>query len=276
MGFLNRLSNGMTITRNSLKVLNENRQLIIFPLLSGAATILIIASYVVAFMGITGWDNANVEEPNSAGGYAVIFLFYISSYFIVVFFNMALVHCASLYFRGQRATIKDGLTFSLSRIKVIFTWALLAGSIGAILKIIQENVGTIGKIITGLIGIVWGIATFFVVPVIAYENLGPIDAFKRSSQLMKEKWGERIGAGFSLGLLNFLGFIVIAIIGLGVGALVNPLAGIVVAVLCGILLYAISSAVKTIFVASIYQNVTGDPVELYNQQFIDNLFVYKK
>jgi hypothetical protein len=55
----------------------------------------------------------------------------------------------------------------------------------------------LGKIITGLVGIVWSVAIFFVTPVIACENLGPNAAFKKSAMLMKEKWGESIGAGFS-------------------------------------------------------------------------------
>ncbi|MEJ0102385.1 MAG: DUF6159 family protein [Bacteroidota bacterium] len=69
----------------------------------------------------------------------------------------------------------------------------------------------LGKIIVGIIGIVWSVATFFVVPVMAYEKLGPIDAFKRSSQLMKQKWGESLGATFSFGIIQILAIFLIAI-----------------------------------------------------------------
>jgi len=74
---------------------------------------------------------------------------------------------------------------------------LFAGTVSAIVKIVQDNPGSLGRIIKGLIGVAWSIATFFVIPVIAYGNLGPIGAFKRSVQLMKEKWGESLAAGFS-------------------------------------------------------------------------------
>lgn len=275
MTFMNRFSNGWTIASNSFKVLKENRQLILFPILSGISMIVIVASFFTAVLGFNGWNIDNVQENSRVAGYAILFAFYIVNYFVIVFFNMALIHCTSLYFKGEEVTVRKGIDFSMSRIGSIFAWAVFAGIVGGILKIIQENVGSLGKIITGLIGVVWSIATFFVVPVIAYENLSPMAAFKRSASLMKEKWGERIGAGFSFFLINLVSVAAIGIVALVIGS-VNMIAGVFVGVLGVLLLMTIMSAVKTIFISSIYHNINGDPVELYNQQFIDNLFEYKK
>lgn len=276
MNFVSRLSNGWTIAMNSFKVLKENRQLIIFPILSGISLILIMGSFFTALLGFSGWDIDNMQEPGTIASYAFLFAYYIANYFVVVFFNMALVHCTSLYFKGEKATVSEGIRFSMSRISSIFAWAVFAGSIGAVLKIIQENVGTLGKIITGIIGVVWSVATFFVVPVIAYENLGPVDAFKRSAQLMRQKWGERVGAGFSFGIIQLLGVVVSLVAGFTVGAIIHPVAGIAVGILCVLLLLTVISAVQTIFISAVYHNITGDPVENYNQQFVDNLFISKK
>lgn len=188
MSFGTRFSNGWTIAKNSFKVLRENRQLIVFPILSGISIILIFASFFTVVLGIAGWKVDNMHDLGTVGSYVFLFVFYIINYFVIVFFNMALIHCTSLYFKGEELTIRKGMEFSMSRIGSIFAWAVFAGTIGAGLKIIQENVGSLGKIITGIIGVVWSVATFFVVPVIAYENLGPVGAFKKSANLMKEKW----------------------------------------------------------------------------------------
>ena len=193
MSIFNRLSNGWQISMNSFKVLKENQQLIIFPILSGLSLLMILGSFVVITLAGAGWDVSNISKPNTLENYAWIFLYYFINYFIV-YFNTALIHCTTLYFKGEEATIRKGLDFSFSRIGAIFSWALFAGTVGAILKIVQDNLGSVGKIITGIIGVVWSVATFFVVPIIAYENLGPIGAFKRSVQLMKEKWGESLAA----------------------------------------------------------------------------------
>jgi hypothetical protein len=275
MNLMTKFSNGWTIANNSFKVLKENRQLVIFPILSGASIIVILASFCIAFLGFSGWDIDQVSEPGTVMSYAIVFLFYIVNYFVIVFFNMALVHCTSLYFKGEEVTVQKGIEFSKSRIGSIIGWAVFAGIVGGILKIIQENVGSLGKIITGLVGIVWSIATFFVVPVIAYENLGPIAAFKKSAMLMKEKWGESIGAGFSFGLIQLGAIAIIALVAFAVSA-INLIAGITIGVLLLLLMSVIMSTVKTIFISAIYHNITGDPVELYNQQFIDNLFETKK
>jgi hypothetical protein len=275
MNFFTRLSNGWDITMNSFKVLKENKQLIIFPILSGISMILILGSFGTALFAASGWDVENLNSDNAVVTYSLVFLFYLVNYFVVVFFNMALIHCTRLYFKGEEVTVKKGLQFSMTRIVAIFSWAVFAATVGTILKLIQENVGWIGKIITGLIGIVWSIATFFVVPVIAYENVGPVDAFKRSSQLMKQKWGESLASTFSLGLIHLLALLIVAVPLFFVGNLIHVLLGAGLALTGIVLVSAVMSATQTIFISAVYHNITGDPVHHYNQQLIDNMFQHK-
>ena len=275
MSFFDRLSNGWTLAMNSFKVLKENKQLIIFPVLSGISLVLIMGSFVLVFLSANGWSFENAEDSGTIGNYLYLFLFYLVNYFIVVFFNMALIHCTRLYFRGEEVSINAGLRFSLSRIGTIFSWSAFAAIVGTILRIIQEESGIIGKIITGIIGIVWNIATFFVIPVIAYEDLGPIAAFKRSSQLMKQKWGESLGATFSFGLIQFLAMIVLVIPLFFIGNLIHPIGGIALAIMGVFIIATIFSAAQTIFVSAVYHNITDEPVKHFNQQMIDGLFQKK-
>ena len=275
MSFFDRLSNGWTLAMNSFKVLKENKQLIIFPVLSGISLVLIMGSFVLIFWGVNGWSDENVEDPGTIGNYLYLFLFYLVNYFIVVFFNMSLIHCTRLYFRGEEVSINAGLRFSLSRIGTIFSWSVFAAIVGTILRIIQEESGIIGKIITGIIGIVWNIATFFVIPVIAYEDLGPIAAFKRSSQLMKQKWGESLGATFSFGLIQFLAMIVLVIPLFFIGNMIHPIGGIALAIMGVFIIATIFSAAQTIFVSAVYHNINDEPVKHFNQQLIDGLFQKK-
>jgi hypothetical protein len=152
---------------------------------------------------------------------------------------------------------------------------LVAATVGLILKAIQENSGILGKIVTGLIGVVWSVATFFVVPVIAYENVGPIDAVKRSTEMMKEKWGESLTAGFSFGLIHFLGILVICLPLFFLGNLIHPIVGIAAAVAAFFVIMAIMDAAKTIFVSAVYNNIKGDVSEHFDQQLVDSLFRQK-
>ena len=92
----------------------------------------------------------------------ILFAFYIINYFVIVFFNMALVSLHVALFQRRGSHRKKAIDFSMSRIGTIFAWAVFAGIVGGILKIIQENVGALGKILIGIIGVVWSVATFFV------------------------------------------------------------------------------------------------------------------
>lgn len=275
MSFFSSLSNGWQLTKNSFKVLKENKELIVFPILSGISLILITGSFVVAFLAAYGWDVDNIgtgEENGMVVNGLLTFVFYLVNYFVVIFFNMALIHCTRMYFHGEPVSIQKGLKFSLSRVGAIFAWSVFAATVGTILRTIQENAGIVGKIITGIIGIVWAVATFFVVPIIAYENVGPIEAFKRSTNLMRQRWGQSLVANFSFGLVQFIG---VLIVGLGLffaGALIHVYLGVVLAVLGAFVVMAIISATQTIFISAVYHNINGDPVKHFNEGFANNLF----
>jgi hypothetical protein len=272
MNFFTRLSNGWQLALNSFAVLKANRQLIIFPVLSAIAMLLVIGSFVVAMFASTGWDAESLRQQSAFANYTILFLYYLVNYFVVVFFNTALVHCTHLYFNGEEPTVAKGLRFAVSRIGAIFSWAIFAATVGTILRAIQDKVGTLGKIITGFIGIVWSVATFFVVPIIAYENLGPIAAFKRSTSLMKQKWGESIGASFSFGIIQFLAILLLAVPSFVLGWLVHPIAGAALFALGLFCIIVLFSAAKVIFVSAVYHDINGDPVKVFNQHFADNLF----
>jgi hypothetical protein len=257
MNFLTRLSNGWNIALNGISML------------------LLISSFFIFLLAAAGWDADAIKEQGTVVNYLLVFLYYLVNYFIVVFFNTALVHCTHLYFGGEKPTIGQGIRFSISRIGAIFSWAIFAATVGTLLRLLQDNLGWIGKIITGLIGIVWSVATFFVVPVIAYENVGPFGAFKRSAELMKEKWGEGLGATFSFGLIQVVGILLLAIPSVILSIYVHPLVGIILLIVGTFSILVVMSAVRMIFISAVYHDIKGNPVQHFNQQFADGLFVQK-
>src|SRR2546430_3314593 len=111
---MNKIKNGWKISVNSFKILKANQELIVFPILSGVSIILIMASFFTAIFASSGWDFFRTDlAENKNLGYTVMFLFYVINYFIVVFFNMALIHCTHLYFKGEEVSVRKGLQFSL-------------------------------------------------------------------------------------------------------------------------------------------------------------------
>src|SRR5260370_8269126 len=133
-----------------------------------------------------------------------MFGLYVVNYFVIVFFNVALVGVANSRLMGGTWTFRDGLELAWERKGTILQWALVAATVGVILRTLEERMGLLGRLIMRIIGIAWTLACYFVVPVLAFEDLTPIDAVKRSSKLFRDTWGEKAIAGFSLSLVSIL------------------------------------------------------------------------
>jgi hypothetical protein len=124
---------------------------------------------------------------------------------VVVFFNVALIHCANKALNNEETSVGDGLRAATKRLGPILGWTLVGATVGTILRSISERSGIIGQIVVGLVGGAWSIVTFFVVPSLALEGVGPITAIKTSFATIKKTWGEtiigNIGVSFAIGLL---------------------------------------------------------------------------
>ncbi len=270
MALSTRLSNGWNIAKVCYKMLRAHKQLILFPILSTISLLFVLASFVI----YSAFNSDYLDSLSRSAIYMLFFLGYLIAYFIIVFFNMALVHCARLHFEGKDVSIEVGLRFSLSRVGTIFSWALFAATVGTILKIAQDNLGFIGRIITGIVGFVWSVSIFFVVPVLAYENLGPADAFKRSATMMRNKWGESIAASFSFGLFQIISGVILLLI----VVFAIEISGTLAAILFGIgfaLISVISSALQTILTTAVYCNINGEQIPNFNPELMDGLFEEK-
>ena len=277
MGVFSRISNGWKMGTASLKIINKNKQLILFPIISSVFLFAVLASFAGIGYASYGMEYMEFFEQGSTTDYLITFVVYLISYFVIVFFNIGLVHCARIYFQGGEPKFSDGIKFSATRIPVIFSWSILGATVGLIIKAIQENSGSIGAIVSGLIGMVWSVATFFVVPVLAYENLGPIEAVKRSGSIVKNKWGESIGASFSFGILTFLGMLLIALpIGL-ILSMINPMVGIIAGIALVFLIQSVVSSAEMVFISSVYHQLVDEmPLQDYESDILDDLFIEKK
>ncbi len=172
------------------------------------------------------------------------------NYFIVVFFNVALVAAAADRLAGGNATINYGLQVAWQRKGKIFQWALLASTVGIILNALERRLGWLGRLATRFIGVAWTMATFFVVPLLAAEDVGPAEALVRSGELFTETWGEQLVGGFSFGLI----FVLLAIPGAALPFLLGSafgstgvVTGAILMIVYWLLLSVISAAVQGIF-----------------------------
>jgi len=248
------------------RLLMDDKSLLAFPLMSSIAMVLIIGSFAVPLLPAFGFAAGRAPHALSSLGYLALFAFYWIQYTIVLFFNTALVEVAMRRFDDEEAGVADGLRRAAALLPVILVYALIAATVGTVLRAIAERVGIIGKLVVGLIGVGWTVATALVVPILAAENVGPIEAIGRSADLVKKSWGENIigntGIGMVFGAIMFLvgitgGVLVFAAFGNREWAL-----GVVLGVVLVLALSLVALAQATlqgIYSAALYRFATGDP-----------------
>ena len=215
-------------------------------------------------------------------GFLVLFLFYIVQYTVIFFANTALVGAAMIRLRGGDPTVADGIKIAFSKFGPILGYALIAATVGMILRAISEKSRGLGRFIVSLLGFSWNVATYLVVPVLAVEDIGPVDAIKRSVALLKKTWGEQIAGSFGLGAVFGLIGVGVFLLAVAAALLASSLFNYVwVFVAIGILLILaltllglISSTLSGIYSAAVYQYATtGEPNPYFDRETIQNTFI---
>ncbi|MBF0505118.1 MAG: hypothetical protein HQL14_08480 [Candidatus Omnitrophica bacterium] len=274
MGIFQRIGRGWQLAMASWGIIDRNKSLLIFPLLSGLSLLFMMGSFFIG-TSVLGGGLEGADQSGHGMGYLFLFILYFINSTVIIFFNMALIHSTFKILKGETATVSDGIDFSLSKLNLVLSWALVSATIGLILKIMEDKHAVLTNIIIGIFGMLWSLATFLVVPVMVYENLGVSEAIKRSTSLFKSTWGERVGAGFSFGAI---GFILFCVIGIWLGYLIIPLnffAFIIALVFTGSMIGCLISTVQTVFLAAVYQYAAGIPVEGINKIELGGIFTAK-
>lgn len=187
----------------SWRLLMQDRELLLFPLCSGLSCILVIISFFVPVAVFLTSPSFNPEDANEGIGYLLLFLFYFVNYFVITFFNVAIISGAIERISGGDPTFQSCLKAAVARLPQILGWAIVSATIGVALRIIESKSPKVGRFIATLLGSAWTITTFLVVPVIVVERSNPLDACAKSVALLKRTWGEQITSGVAFGVIFF-------------------------------------------------------------------------
>lgn len=285
--FFEKISSGWQLAKQSFQVLRLDKELLVFPLMSGIACLLVIATFAGP-MWATGFF-AEIKQKHAAGddtakviASIVLFGYYVLNYFVIIYFNSALVACAIIRFRGGNPTVKDGLTAASARLPQILGWAVFAATVGMILKNLEQRSQGVSSFVANMFGMTWSAITYFVVPVIVVERAGPIKAIERSTSVLKKSWGESLAANFGVGGITFLLVVVASVpLVLGVVAITAKemvLGGIGIAIGAILLLVIalVSSALHAIIVSALYLFATeGSVPAQFDNDLLENAFARK-
>lgn len=267
---MNTLSRSWKLTKTTLGVLRMDPEMLVFPLLAGVTNLVFLALFLVPTVfvellpALAGEGQIAVNLTFGFLEMVVFFALYVALAFTSTFFNVCVAYTARTRFEGGNAGPIEALSFAASRAHRIFAWSLLAATVGVFLRQLDNLAdkggipGLIFGAIRGLIGFAWALVQLFVVPVMVYEDVGPIEALTRSATTLRETWGESLVRHVGFGALQ--GLLFIPIVCLFVGALVGfielgPAVGLgllVVAVLAVFLMASVMSVLNTVFNTALF------------------------
>ncbi len=259
---ISRLARSIELIAASGKVLRSDKELLVLPLLSGIVSVVVIAAF-----GYDAYSTGLIDQiptdsgevPTSPAFYIWLFALYFAEYFVIIFFNTALVGAAIAKLAGGEVTIGSALSLAVSRIGPIVGYALISATVGIILRQIAERFGFVGRLIESLFGLMWTVATFLVVPVLAAEGIGPIRAIQRSATMLNDTWGENLIGNAGISVATGLIGMVIILVGIGGGiaaidahhlVLGGAMVAIGVVLMLGLIL--VGSALSGIYAGALY------------------------
>lgn len=271
-----------TLAKASFEVLRSDKELLVFPLVASIATIIVAASFILPMLGL-----GIFEQARDGGASPVLYLwgfgFYLVQYFVIFFFNSALVGAAMIRLDGGDPTLADGFRIARSKWLPILGYAAIAATVGMILRAFEERAAFLGRIVIGFIGVAWTVATFLTVPVLVAREIGPIDAVKQSASLLKRTWGENLigngGIGLALGLFNLAlilvgAALVMFLVAQGLSTLAVTIGVVMVLAVIGVAL--VQAALSGIYSAALYRfAVAGDAPQGFDGMLLRDAFQRK-
>jgi hypothetical protein len=261
------------MARASFSILRRYPRLIVFPIISGTVFLIVTGLIVASLMPQLGplhriaapfWDR--LDGDGQPWFYIGAFAGLYALTAIALFCNAALLHCALRCHAGEQPSVRAGFAAARARMPQILGWALVATTVGVILNAIENglknNLGIFGSLIGGLFEFGWAAASYFVLPVLVVEGVGPIGAFRRASALLRSNWGESLAGETRFGLLGLLfGLQAVAIFFAGLAIVLSSgaaaLAGLgpllmTLGVIYGVATLVVLQTLGTIFQAGVY------------------------
>lgn len=274
---MGRLSNSWTIFKQSLGVIKHDKELLFLPILSGIASLIIFLSFIFPayYVGLFERMDAG-DQTAETTVYGMFFAMYLILSFVTIYFQSALISAANERLGGGDPTVGSALRGANKRLGKIFVWSLIAATVSLLIQLLEAALRRAGNqlaatILGSLLGTAWTLMTYFVIPIVLFEDLGPFASLKRSGSLFKQRWGESLvgewGIGLIMGVITFVSVIALAAT-LYVVAPFGPyfaIAVIIFAALWLIFLTILGQALAGVYKAALYRYAKNGEVSSYFQ-----------
>ena len=291
---MNRIRTTWVIVADAAKLMRKQKLLLLFPLLHVASMAGVVACFLSPIL-----IGASLIEPDrglvdglTSGAMTdldwrsirlllllLLAVFYLVSIFVATFINVAFYSEILNALNGYDVSVARGLRVAIARIRAILSWSLLAGTVGLIIRMAQERLGSIGKWLTGFVGLSWSVASVFVLPAIVREDRqkSPMRYLQISAGLIKRTWGEGIIGFTGIAAVGLIVSICTMLIVVRVVFWLNTLTAAIVGVLVIAAIIYLFVVAMQVFRCSLYVYATeGVAPGEFDDEFFDRTWKVKQ
>lgn len=250
---MSRIGHSWALAKTSWRVLRSDKTLAAIPAVSIVVSLVAFGVLGGLFLavGIGSGDNTAVEPA----GWVLAVVAYVVFAFITVYFQSALVSGANAALGGSNLTFGESMSAATAKLHRILPWAIVTATVSVIISQLERQ-GWVGAIVGSLLGMAWNVVTFLTIPIIMFEDVGPVSALKRSGQLFKRTWGENLVAQVGFGLFGFIAAIpglLVGGLGIATGNAVGIGVGITIAVAWIAIVSVVIAALSGIYRTALYR-----------------------
>jgi hypothetical protein len=243
---------GLSLVRICLGIVWKDKEILAYQILSAVLCLALLFLFISAL--IPSYDSETVNRVVESPEFVVkLFPYYVIAFFVATFFKAATIAVATIRMKGGNPVFADGVEAASRKVLPILGWAILSAVVGVLLAVISRR-GRGARVAARVAGAAWSVTTYFSVPVILFEDEGPLSAIERSAHIVRRTWRESLAGNFGMSLV----FFGLALIGVFLAfpvayALGGILVGILVLIAYVAVLSIFSSAASGVLVASLYR-----------------------
>ena len=274
MGFFATIGRGWKMSKLSMSVVKKDPELIIYMFICGFLSLLTMIGMSIPQYLEQAW--AVDAEGQMTGAYmGFVFVGYMTISIVVTFWNSAIVANSHIRLTGGDPKFMDGVSAAMSKIHIIILWGIIAGTVGLLLKVLNQaareqkgGAAVFAMILSAIGAAIWWMMTFFMIPHMIIEGKGLGESLKSSKQMFFKSWGENITSGLGIGIIGFFFIAVIAIITFGMVVALGPFwyIGIAIGALGIATALAWMNAAEQVAVTALYlYSKNGEMPEIYRE-----------
>lgn len=269
MGLRSRLWTGITLARDSVTLLRDYPGLLWFPVFAGAGG---VAFFLLAFgVGVGLVPLAALANAPEAALYAALAIGYFGASFVAVLFTAGLMFATREVLEGREPSVRGGLSAAWAHKGTLFAWAVISTVVGLVVRALQESDSLATAVVGALLSVSWAVVTYFVVPVAVFEDESIRSVIGRSADIVRDTWGESLGAEFGLGFVHvilFLGVAAVAVLVFLVSG--NVVAALAVGLPLAVLAFVVASTLNGVAKVALYEYATtGEPPHYFENVDFD-------